>query len=186
MHLSMFTHSLCDVIAEINCTCVRQLEKPIQHRSKEIELFPQALNTSQKWNFATRAFLEDARANLTAEDQIGLPPRFTVDELDALEKTLREHEAWLNEWVEKQKSVKSNEDPVILTTEMQARAKVLETQLQKLVMRRRPLPRRTTSTSTWTPPTASASQETEGKSTEDERSTTTLPVDPIPTTHDEL
>ena len=32
----------------------------------------------------------------------------------------REHEAWLSEWVEKQNSMKPNEDPAIETTEMKA------------------------------------------------------------------
>lgn len=120
-------------------TCLpRTLEKPIVHRYKEIEAFPEALNNSQKWNWHTRMFLTEARQNLTAEIEADLPSKWTADELDALEKTLKEHESWLNEWVEKQRSVKSYEDPVIETTEMKARAKVLETQLYKLVKRKVP------------------------------------------------
>ncbi|KAF8346259.1 hypothetical protein F5887DRAFT_960993, partial [Amanita rubescens] len=69
---------------------------------------------------------------------------WTKDELEGLEKTLREHEGWLNEWVEKQKKVKSYEDPVIETTEMKARAKVLEQHLQRLVRRRVPKVKKTT------------------------------------------
>ncbi|KXN81662.1 Hypoxia up-regulated protein 1 [Leucoagaricus sp. SymC.cos] len=111
------------------------LEKPIVHRYKEIEAFPEALNNSQKWNWHTRMFLTEARQNLTAENDAGLPSKWTGEELDALEKALKEHESWLNEWVEKQRSVKSYEDPVIETTEMKARARVLETQLYKLVKR---------------------------------------------------
>lgn len=83
-------------------------------------------------------FLSEARQNLTAEAEAGVLSKWTGEELDALEKTLKEHEAWLNEWVEKQRSVKSYEDPVIETTEMKARAKVLETQLYKLVKRKVP------------------------------------------------
>ncbi|KAF8900168.1 Hsp70 protein-domain-containing protein [Gymnopilus junonius] len=114
------------------------LEKPIIHRYQEIEAFPQALNNSQMWNWSTRLFLTEARQNLTAEAAADLPSKWTKDELDALEKTLREHEAWLSEWVEKQKSVKANEDPVIETTEMKARAKVLENHLQRLWKRKVP------------------------------------------------
>ena len=65
-------------------------------------------------------FLQEARQNLTEETAASLPSKWTKEELDGLEKTLREHETWLNEWVEKQKSVKPNEDPVIETTEMKA------------------------------------------------------------------
>jgi len=114
------------------------LEKPIVHRYKEIEAFPEALNNSQKWNFHTRMFLTEARQNLTAENEAGLPSKWTADELDALEAALKEHESWLHEWVEKQRNVKPHQDPVIETTEMKARAKVLETHLFKLVKRKIP------------------------------------------------
>ena len=90
------------------------------------------------WNWSTRLFLHDARQNLTAEAAADLPSKWTAEELDGLERTLKEHETWLVEWVEKQKSVKPNEDPVIETTEMKARAKVLETHLQKLYRRKVP------------------------------------------------
>jgi hypoxia up-regulated 1 len=100
------------------------------------------------WNWATRLFLAEARMNLTAEQAAGVLSKWTAEELDGLEKTLKEHEVWLNEWVEKQKSVKMNEDPVISTTEMKARAKTLEMQLQKLVKRKIPKPRKTTTSST--------------------------------------
>src|SRR6201996_6999320 len=116
----------------------RTLERPIIHRYKEIEEFPQALNSSQMWNWSTRLFLEEALQNFTAEAAADLPSKWTKEELDGLEKTLKAHEVWLNEWVEKQKAVKTNEDPVIETTEMKARAKVLETALMKLVKRKVP------------------------------------------------
>jgi hypoxia up-regulated 1 len=126
------------------------MEKFIIHRYQEIEAFPQALNNSQMWNWSTRMFLQEARQNLTEETAASLPSKWTKEELDGLEKTLKEHETWLNEWVEKQKSVKPNEDPVIETTEMKARAKVLETHLQKLWKRKIPKKPITTSTSTTT------------------------------------
>ena len=114
------------------------MEKPIIHRYQEIEAFPQVLNNSQMWNWSTRLFLQDARQNLTAETAASLPSKWTKEELDGLERTLREHESWLSEWVERQKSVKANQDPVIETTEMKARAKVLETHLHKLWKRKVP------------------------------------------------
>ncbi|KAH8112056.1 actin-like ATPase domain-containing protein [Phellopilus nigrolimitatus] len=118
---------------------VERLERPIQLRYKEIEAFPSTLNSSQRINWSTRVFITEARKNLTAELVPGnLPAKYTEDEVDALEKTLREHEAWLNEWVERQKSVQLNEDPVILTTEMKARAKTLENALLKLLRRKAP------------------------------------------------
>ncbi|KAF9481579.1 actin-like ATPase domain-containing protein [Pholiota conissans] len=143
------------------------LEKPIIHRYQEIEAFPQALNNSQMWNWSTRLFLHEARQNLTAEIAADLPSKWTKEELDGLERTLKEHEAWLSEWVEKQKEVKPNEDPVIETTEMKARAKVLETHLQKLWKRKVPKalkkPKTTSTTATEAAKeTGAGANETEG------------------------
>jgi hypoxia up-regulated 1 len=90
------------------------------------------------WNWSTRLFLTEAHQNLTADEAAGVPPKWTREELASLEKTLKEHERWLGEWVDKQRAVKMNEDPVITTTEMKARAKTLEMQLQKLVKRKVP------------------------------------------------
>jgi hypoxia up-regulated 1 len=124
----------------------RKLERPIVHRVQEIEEFPQALNISQMWNWHASGFIAEARTNLTEEERTGTTSRYTTAELDELEKTLKEHEKWLNEWVEKQKSVPLNHDPVIETSEMRRRAKVLETHLQRLVQKKKP-PRKLKSTS---------------------------------------
>ncbi|KAG6911087.1 hypothetical protein DXG01_004602 [Tephrocybe rancida] len=140
------------------------MEKPIIHRYKEIEAFPQALNNSQMWNWSTRLFLTEARQNLTAELKADLPSKWTKDELDSLEKTLKDHESWLHTWVEKQKTVQSNEDPVIETTEMRARAKVLESALAKLYRRKVPKARKPKATSSAAPePTAQAEEGGEGE-----------------------
>ncbi|KAH9031931.1 heat shock protein 70 family [Lactarius pseudohatsudake] len=129
-------------------TSLETLERPIVHRVKEIEEFPQALNTSQMWNWHTRIFLTDARTNLTEEEKAETTGRYTKVELDELEKMLKDHEKWLNEWVEKQKGVPMNHDPVLETEEMRKRAKVLETQLQRLVQKKPPRVRpKTTSSS---------------------------------------
>ena len=110
----------------------RSLERPIAHRYQEIEEFPKALNNSQMWNWSSRLFITEAKQNLTAEAEGGPPARYTQAEIDALEKTLKEHEAWLAEWVAKQREVPINQDPLISTSEMRARAKTLENHLQKL------------------------------------------------------
>ena len=126
----------------------RSLERPIVHRYKEIEEFPKALNNSQMWNWSSRMFLTDAKLNMTQELEAGTPTKYTKDELDEFEKVLKDHESWLNEGVEKQKSVKMNEDPVILSSEMRARAKVLENHLQKLYRKRPPkAPKKTSGSS---------------------------------------
>jgi hypoxia up-regulated 1 len=121
------------------------------HRIKEIEEFPQALNSSQMWNWHARLFLGEARDNLTAEERAGTTGRYTKIELDELEKTLKEHETWLNERVEKQKSVPTNHDPVIQTGDMRKRAKALETQLQRLAQKKPPRVRPSSSSTTQVP-----------------------------------
>ncbi|TFY61703.1 hypothetical protein EVG20_g6959 [Dentipellis fragilis] len=126
---------------------LQALERPIVHRYMEIEEFPRALNNSQLWNWQTRLFLTEAKTNLTQEESTGVEGRYTRAELDSLEKTLKEHELWLNEWVEKQKSVKMNEDPVIETAEMKKRAEKLEKQLQGLVFKKAPKVKKTSATS---------------------------------------
>jgi len=159
---------------------LESLEKPIIHRYKEIEAFPQALNNSQMWNWSARLFLTEARQNLTAEQSANLPSKWTKEELDALEKTLKEHESWLHMWVEKQKSVKPNEDPVIETTEMKARAKMLETQLMKLWKRRVPKTKKTSTKMTSEAEPTETKTPAQGK--EDLPADSETPVDqqPIP------
>jgi hypoxia up-regulated 1 len=124
-------------------SALEALEKPIVHRYKEIESFPQALNNSQKWNWSTRLFLTQARENITADAIAGVPSKWTSEELDALEKVLKEHESWLHDGVERQKKTKMNEDPVMDTKEMQQRAKTLEQHLQRLVRRKVPKVKKT-------------------------------------------
>ncbi|EMD35137.1 hypothetical protein CERSUDRAFT_116612 [Gelatoporia subvermispora B] len=163
------------------------LERPIIHRYEEIQEFPRALNNSQMWNWHGRLFITEAKANLTAEIETGVPSKYTKEELDAVEKTLIEHEKWLNEWVEKQKAVKTNEDPVLLTSEMKARAKVLENQLQKLV--RKKAPRTTKKASATSSSSSSAGASETSAATSASASSTTSAVPPTDDSghgHDEL
>lgn len=125
----------------------------------------------------TRLFITEARKNLTAETIPGnLPALHTNEELLHLEGKLREHETWLAEWVERQKSVKPNEDPVIRTEEMKVRAKVLEKELLKLMRRKTPAKRKgesttaTASASTGESSTARDSRETPAEPSPDDRS----------------
>ena len=48
-------------------------------------------------------FITEAKAALDAEEAGGDPATWTRDDIAALEKTLIEHETWLNGAVEKQK-----------------------------------------------------------------------------------
>jgi len=117
--LSFFLHR--SFIFQLPCSGVSSV------RLLETEEFPKALNNSQMWNWSSRLFITEARQNLTAEAEGGPPSRYTHAEIGVLEKMLREHEGWLAEWAAKQRPVPMNQNPVILTSEMRARAKVPET-----------------------------------------------------------
>ena len=116
----------------------RSLEQPIIHRYKEIEEFPKALNVSQMMNWSARLFITEAKTNLTLAQETDIPPRITKEEIDSLEKTLKDHERWMNEEVEKQKKVKMNEDPVLESKTLREKVKPLESQLQKLMKKKVP------------------------------------------------
>ena len=159
------------------------------HRYKEIEEFPQALNNSQMWNWSTRLFLTEARQNLTEEAAADLPSKWTKEELDSLEKTLKEHESWMHEWVEKQRAVKSNEDPVMETTEMKARAKVLEKEFVRLMRRKAPVKKKTTTTSSSSSTSTTATESESSRTVESSSGSTTAESTASsnqPGPHDEL
>jgi hypoxia up-regulated 1 len=144
----------------------RAIENPVQHRYQEIKDFPDVLNNSQKWNFHTRMFLTEARQNLTEEEKTDSQGRYSREELDELEQTLREHETWLSEGVEHQRTVKHYEDPAIETKEMQERADVLEQHLKRLVQKKPPKRKpvsSSTSSAAESRPTNGGTQEDRGK-----------------------
>jgi len=116
------------------------------------------------WNWHTRLFLFEARENLTAEERAGTTGRYTKTELDELEKALKEHETWLNEWVEKRKKTPVNHDPVVETAEMRKRAKALETHLHRLVQKKTPRVRPKSSTATQVPLPTDEARSAEGQS----------------------
>lgn len=128
-------------------------------------------------------FITEARKNLTMELQPdGIPAAYTIQEVDELESKLREHETWLAEWVEKQKSVKPNEDPVILTSEMNARVKPLENVLMKLMKRKPPKAKKPSNPSS----SSSTSSSSSSSSTKSETPVLQDPKTNSPNTHDEL
>ena len=136
----------------------RSLEQLIIHRYKEIKEFPKALNVSQMMNWSARLFITGAKTNLTLAQETDIPPRITKEEIDSLEKTLKDHERWMNEEVEKQKKVKMNEDPVLESKTLREKVTPLENQLQKSMKKKAPrIPKNyKTASSTASESTASA------------------------------
>jgi hypoxia up-regulated 1 len=118
---------------------LEELESPVQIRYKENETGPKAVDDLQQALWAGRVFLESARQNRTEEDTNGLPHKYTDEELEEVEKKLKENEAWLGPLVEKQKTLKRNDDPVFKTLELKARGIALQRQVMRLLKKKTPV-----------------------------------------------
>jgi hypoxia up-regulated 1 len=150
----------------------RALEKPIQFRYKENEDAPQELDALQQALTAGDFFLKSARENHTLEAAADLPHKYTLEELDTVEKRLNETIEWLKAGMETQKKLKKNDDPVLISAEMKARGVTLQNQVMKLLKRKNPkLAKKTTTTS----PIATEVERTESSTTAEE---TRRPVHP--------
>lgn len=174
----------CSWLIVLGCV-YRALEYPIMHRYKEIEEFPSVLNNSQMWNFHTRMFLTEEKAILSELEANGTTGRYTREELDDLERTLKDHERWLDQNVEKQRKVQMWEDPAIETKEMKEKAKVLELALQKLVRKPKPKAKKASSSSSSGSSSSSPSQSASAKA-EESTTTTSAGEESTPGHHDEL
>jgi hypoxia up-regulated 1 len=126
----------------------RALEKPIQFRYKENEAAPQELDALQQALTAGDFFLKSARENRTLEAAADLPHKYTLEELDGVEKRLNETVEWLKAGMEAQKKLQKNDDPVLISAEMKARGVTLQNQVMKLLKRKNPKPVKKPTTST--------------------------------------
>jgi hypoxia up-regulated 1 len=156
----------------------RSLEKPIQTRYLERQGYPQALSDLQQAHWVTRIFLESAAQNATLEVKEGRPSKWTEEEIQDIERKLKDSEVWLNEGVEKQKKLKrcGDGDPPILINELKARGQTLQRQVQKLTRRKVPPIRASTSTGTESTSATSATETPTASTTESDTRATTTPV----------
>jgi hypoxia up-regulated 1 len=136
------------------------------------------------WNWSTRLFLTEAKQNLTLDGAEGLTPRYTLAELDTLEKSLIAHESWLNLNVEAQKKRQYNEDPAVETAEMKRRAEELANQLGKLA--RRKIPPKPKKSPTATSSSAASTATSESPVPEPTSTSTTSATASARDRHDEL
>ena len=135
------------------------------HRYTEIQEWPRALNQSQMWNWSTRMFLTEAKLALEKAAAGGEPAPHDAEDVAALEKTLIEHEIWLNDAVERQKKVTMYDDPAVESAELRRRAKVLESHLQRVAKRK--VPKRKTTKSKSETSTASTASSTSAAKAEE-------------------
>ena len=142
--------SLCPMERWLTLVDHRALEKPVQFRYKENEDAPRELDALQQALTAGDFFLKSARENRTLEVAADLPHKYTLEELDGVEKRLNETVEWLKAGMEAQKNLKKHDDPVLISAEMKARGVTLQNQVMKLLKRKNPKPVKKTTTSTTT------------------------------------
>jgi hypoxia up-regulated 1 len=133
-------------------------------------------------------FLQSAAENATEDAEKGLPPKYTPEEIETITKRLKASETWLNEGVTNQKAVKrcGDSDPVLLSAEMKARGSALQRDVMKMLKRKAPKKKLTTSASESS--TSDGSSSTTSESTASTTSTSTTAAESAQQTHtrDEL
>ncbi|OBZ86090.1 Hypoxia up-regulated protein 1 [Choanephora cucurbitarum] len=118
---------------------LQSLESPIQHRFKEykeraknIELINNAVKLSRDFVDSIRAQSEEVRYH-------------TEEELGTLTAATDKLAEWIKEKVEAQNKLADTEEPVLLTSEVKEKAKLVEEQLTKLLTKKKPkVPKKTT------------------------------------------
>lgn len=118
-------------------TVYRKLEAPIILRFQESRTRPKAVEDFQQAMFAARSFLVEAMSNNTiakeavaaaTPEQPAAPPKYTDEELKAVEVMMKELEAWVDEIMSKQVFLEADktETPVVMTKELDDKGKNLQ------------------------------------------------------------
>ncbi|KAH7100496.1 HSP70-domain-containing protein [Auriculariales sp. MPI-PUGE-AT-0066] len=112
------------------------IEHPIEARNKEFHAAPGAIKDLQQALVAGQAFVTSARSNRTGEEELGFEPKYTVAEVDGVERKIAETQKWFDELLAKQDKLARNQDPVLKSAEVDAKGKTLQTQVMRLLKRR--------------------------------------------------
>ncbi|BGP03268.1 Heat shock protein 70-like protein LHS1 [Rhodotorula toruloides] len=121
----------------------RELEKLVKHilsRSTEAVARPAAVSQLRDQLTKTSSFLSTARADaaaLTKSDPTA-PQRFTADELDSLDKLVKESQVWLDDALKRQEKVKAHEDPAFKVAEVEKKMKEVERETSRLGKKKQP------------------------------------------------
>ena len=113
-----------------------------------------------------------------------VPHKYTLEELEDVESRLNASMTWLKENSERQKQLALHEDPVFLTAEVKARGVTLQNHVLKLLKRKAPKPKKTTTSESMTSTTEVAT-ETAKESSTVTTSSTTEEVEPTTTKPEE-
>ncbi|CAK9786928.1 actin-like ATPase domain-containing protein [Cutaneotrichosporon oleaginosum] len=128
---------------------IEALERPIVTRFDEYEKRPPAVVNFRTALYAGRAFVDEARANLTAAaeeaknapaDQPVAPPRYTEAEIQSVEDMIIDGGKWLDERMEKQMPLNEDKtaDPVILAKDLDERGQKIQAAVLRLTSRKPP------------------------------------------------
>jgi hypoxia up-regulated 1 len=128
---------------------IEALEQPIVTRFDEFEKRPAAVVNFRTALYAGRAFVDEARENVTAAaeeakkapvDQPVAPPRYTDAEIQGIEDMILEGGKWLDELMEKQMQLNEDptSDPVIFVKDLDERGQKIQAAVLRLTSRRPP------------------------------------------------
>ncbi|KAG8984460.1 lumenal Hsp70 protein [Tulasnella sp. JGI-2019a] len=149
---------------------LEKVEQPVISRYKEAEAGPAALKDLQKALALSREFLREAHANRTIALEGDYQPRFTEEELAAVESSVQETEEWLKDLIPKQQALAKRSDPVLKAMEMDQRGVALQKMVKNLEKKRHPKPPRA---STSAPTSTESSQSSSTASNDPPRETVT-------------
>ena len=137
-----------------------------------------------------KVFVAEARTNLSEALKESRSSKYSVTELDALSTQASKDRSWLEDGMKKQASRGPDEDPVLLSADMDRRTKKLRDAVKRLVKRRIAKTRPKTSqakpassTSASTTPAASSASSTPASSTPASSTSASSTASPV---HDEL
>ncbi|GAA5979281.1 hypothetical protein JCM11641_001981 [Rhodosporidiobolus odoratus] len=144
----------------------RELEKLVKHitsRSTEALKRPEIVTNLRDLFASSASFLSSARSNFSIAAKAEEVQRFTVEELDKLDKLVSSSREWLEDALKKQGAVKAYEDPVVRVSEMERKVKDLETEVKKLERKKMPRRKKVPVSSSSSSATASSSSTAAGE-----------------------
>lgn len=114
-------------------------------------------------------FFKASMEELEADLKTGDVARYTKDELDGFQNSVKSTSQWLEDGLKKQASLAENVDPVLKRLDLEAKAKTLTAEIEKLSKKRRPrvstsntsAPESTTQTTSSSSTSSSDSSETQ-------------------------
>ncbi|EPQ27490.1 uncharacterized protein PFL1_05028 [Pseudozyma flocculosa PF-1] len=117
---------------------LEKLVKPLETRLLQSKTRTVAYGAFERSLEAGRAFVVEAKANLTAALESNQASKYSLTELDALERQVERDGEWFEKGKAEQAKRGQDEDPAILSEDLDRRRKKVEDTIAKLVKRRIP------------------------------------------------